>query len=139
MGTGGGPAPEELTPAEILALGINKGPKIVGIEGGSSSNPVAPEIRAPYVEGIVNHCPYSGDRPSLGITNYAPVCLIVTGDQIILLDPPQVHIEDAAGTQVDPVGPNLLKHCTTCSQPPPSPPLTVVSLFAGRRPKPTAT
>ncbi|KAG7521713.1 hypothetical protein JOB18_005433 [Solea senegalensis] len=63
MATGGGPPPEELTPAEILALGINKGPKLVGIEGGSSSNPVAPEIRAPYVE--------------------------VKGDQIILLDPPQ--------------------------------------------------
>ncbi|XP_035847494.1 uncharacterized protein LOC116045131 isoform X2 [Sander lucioperca] len=111
MGTGGGPPPEELTPAEILALGINNGPKIVGIEGGSSSNPVAPEIRAPYVEGIVNHCPYSGDRPSLGITNYAPVCLIVTGDQIILLDPPQVHIEDAAGTQVDPgEGPSQQPH-----------------------------
>ncbi|XP_039636171.1 uncharacterized protein LOC120545684 isoform X3 [Perca fluviatilis] len=111
MGTGGGPPPEELTPAEILALGINKGPKIVGIEGGSSSNPVAPEIRAPYVEGIVNHCPYSGDRPSLGITNYAAVCLIVTGDQIILLDPPQVHIEDAAGTQVDPgEGPSQQPH-----------------------------
>ncbi|XP_039646766.1 uncharacterized protein LOC120552646 isoform X3 [Perca fluviatilis] len=102
MGTGGGPPPEELTPAEILALGINKGPKIVGIEGGSYSNPVAPEIRAPYVE--------------------------VTGDQIILLDPPQVHIEDAAGTQVDPVGPNLLKHCTTCSQPPPSPPFNCFSI-----------
>ncbi|XP_039636170.1 uncharacterized protein LOC120545684 isoform X2 [Perca fluviatilis] len=85
MGTGGGPPPEELTPAEILALGINKGPKIVGIEGGSSSNPVAPEIRAPYVE--------------------------VTGDQIILLDPPQVHIEDAAGTQVDPgEGPSQQPH-----------------------------
>ncbi|XP_039662054.1 uncharacterized protein LOC120562396 isoform X2 [Perca fluviatilis] len=111
MGTGGGPVPEELTPAEILALGINNGPKIVGIEVGSSSNPLAPEIRAPYVEGIVNHCPYSGDRPSLGITNYAPVCLIVTGDQIILLDPPQVHIEDAAGTQVDPgEGPSQQPH-----------------------------
>ncbi|XP_035847495.1 uncharacterized protein LOC116045131 isoform X3 [Sander lucioperca] len=85
MGTGGGPPPEELTPAEILALGINNGPKIVGIEGGSSSNPVAPEIRAPYVE--------------------------VTGDQIILLDPPQVHIEDAAGTQVDPgEGPSQQPH-----------------------------
>ncbi|XP_039646769.1 uncharacterized protein LOC120552646 isoform X5 [Perca fluviatilis] len=85
MGTGGGPPPEELTPAEILALGINKGPKIVGIEGGSYSNPVAPEIRAPYVE--------------------------VTGDQIILLDPPQVHIEDAAGTQVDPgEGPSQQPH-----------------------------
>ncbi|XP_039636172.1 uncharacterized protein LOC120545684 isoform X4 [Perca fluviatilis] len=72
MGTGGGPPPEELTPAEILALGINKGPKIVGIEGGSSSNPVAPEIRAPYVE---------------------------------------VHIEDAAGTQVDPgEGPSQQPH-----------------------------
>ncbi|XP_039662055.1 uncharacterized protein LOC120562396 isoform X3 [Perca fluviatilis] len=85
MGTGGGPVPEELTPAEILALGINNGPKIVGIEVGSSSNPLAPEIRAPYVE--------------------------VTGDQIILLDPPQVHIEDAAGTQVDPgEGPSQQPH-----------------------------
>ena len=61
LATGGGSPPEALTAAEILALGLNKGPKISGIQGGSSSNPVAPEIRAPYVEGTVNHCPTSGD------------------------------------------------------------------------------
>ncbi|XP_053369699.1 uncharacterized protein LOC128543329 isoform X4 [Clarias gariepinus] len=45
-GTGGGPPPASFTPAEELALEINKGrPVLEGIEGGTSSKMISPSIR----------------------------------------------------------------------------------------------
>ncbi|KAM9457325.1 uncharacterized protein Hap1MRO34_018559 isoform 4-T4 [Clarias gariepinus] len=45
-GTGGGPPPASFTPAEELALEINKGrPVLEGIEGGTSSKIISPSIR----------------------------------------------------------------------------------------------
>ncbi|KAL7403033.1 hypothetical protein ABVT39_023432 [Epinephelus coioides] len=77
-------------------------PKIDGIQGRSSSNPVAPEIRAPYVEGIVHQCPSAGDSPSVGITNSTAVFLTVVGDQRNLLDPPVLPgPEEAVGPEDD--------------------------------------
>lgn len=66
--TGGGPPPEELTQAESLALSSNKGPKIDGIQGGSASSPIDPEIRAAFVEGTALSTtvpPLHGDSPSV--------------------------------------------------------------------------
>ncbi|XP_076833565.1 uncharacterized protein LOC143478449 isoform X1 [Brachyhypopomus gauderio] len=49
--TGGGPPVAVLTPAEDLALEQNSGrPIIVGIEGGTSSDPVCPHDTQPYVK-----------------------------------------------------------------------------------------
>ncbi|XP_076833598.1 uncharacterized protein LOC143478449 isoform X2 [Brachyhypopomus gauderio] len=51
--TGGGPPVAVLTPAEDLALEQNSGrPIIVGIEGGTSSDPVCPHDTQPYVKGM---------------------------------------------------------------------------------------
>ena len=55
--TGGGPPPENLTPAEELALTSNQGrPLVEGIEGGTSSGYVPKSVRDQYVEGI-DHFP----------------------------------------------------------------------------------
>lgn len=51
--TGGGPPPANFTPAEELALEINKGrPVHEGIEGGTSSEIIPPSIRSDYIKGV---------------------------------------------------------------------------------------
>ena len=51
-GTGGGPSTQDYTPAEDLALALNKGrPAVEGIEGGSSTDSVPPEESAPFIAG----------------------------------------------------------------------------------------
>eukprot|EP00064_Thunnus_orientalis_P013840 superscaffoldBa00002314_g13881 len=55
---GGGPPPEDLTPAEELALNSKQGcPLIEGIEGGTSSDVIPQGARSPYVG-------YKGDGAS---------------------------------------------------------------------------
>jgi hypothetical protein len=52
-GTGGGPPPASFTPAEELALEINKGrPVLEGIEGGTSSKMISRSIRSEYIKGV---------------------------------------------------------------------------------------
>ncbi|XP_052460290.1 uncharacterized protein LOC128018666 isoform X2 [Carassius gibelio] len=53
-GTGGGPPPASFTPAEELALEINKGrPVLEGIEGGTSSKMISRSIRSEYIKDSV--------------------------------------------------------------------------------------
>ncbi|XP_059420269.1 uncharacterized protein LOC132155482 [Carassius carassius] len=53
-GTGGGPPPASFTPAEDLALEINKGrPVLEGIEGGTSSKMISRSIRSEYIKDSV--------------------------------------------------------------------------------------
>lgn len=80
--TGGGPPPEELTPAESLALTSNKGPKIDGIQGGCASSPTDAEMRAAFVEGTALSTtvpPLHGDSPSVNLADYEHVCSISNG------------------------------------------------------------
>ncbi|KAM9435182.1 uncharacterized protein Hap1MRO34_001390 [Clarias gariepinus] len=69
-GTGGGPPPASFTPAEELALEINKGrPVLEGIEGGTSSKIISPSIRSEYIK--------------------------VTKDSVCFMDPPDIMLPDA--------------------------------------------
>ncbi|XP_026077714.1 uncharacterized protein LOC113055541 isoform X2 [Carassius auratus] len=53
-GTGGGPPPASFTPAEELALEINKGrPVLEGIEGGTSSKMISRSISSEYIKDSV--------------------------------------------------------------------------------------
>ncbi|XP_026132740.1 uncharacterized protein LOC113111830 isoform X2 [Carassius auratus] len=53
-GTGGGPPPASFTPAEELALEINKGrPVLEGIEGGTSSKIISRSISSEYIKDSV--------------------------------------------------------------------------------------
>ena len=50
-GTGGGPPTANFTPAEELALDLNKGrPVIEGITGGTASESIPPSIRNDYIK-----------------------------------------------------------------------------------------
>jgi len=70
-----GPPPEDLTPAEELALTSNRGrPLVEGIEGGTSSGYVQDQ----YVEGIDHF---------LSVIMMVCLYLSVVGDTICLLDP----------------------------------------------------
>ena len=51
-GTGGGPATQDYTPAEDLALSLNKGrPAVEGIPGGTSTDALLDEESAPLIAG----------------------------------------------------------------------------------------
>ena len=59
IATGGGPPPESLTPAEELALSLNRGhPLVEGIEGGTSSDVLPQGVREKYVQGILTAIPF---------------------------------------------------------------------------------
>ncbi|KAM9457323.1 uncharacterized protein Hap1MRO34_018559 isoform 2-T2 [Clarias gariepinus] len=71
-GTGGGPPPASFTPAEELALEINKGrPVLEGIEGGTSSKIISPSIRSEYIK--------------------------VTKDSVCFMDPPDIMLPWSQG------------------------------------------
>lgn len=51
-GTGGGPPTQDYTPAEDLALALNKGrPVVEGIQGGTYTDSVPPQESAPFIAG----------------------------------------------------------------------------------------
>ena len=55
-GTGGGPATPEFTPAEEVALDLNKGrPIIEGIQGGTSTDSVPPTESAHFIQGRLHY------------------------------------------------------------------------------------
>ncbi|XP_051968774.1 pro-neuregulin-3, membrane-bound isoform-like isoform X3 [Xyrauchen texanus] len=55
-GTGGGPPSPEFTPAEELALDINKGrPVLEGIQGGTATDSVPPMETSPFIHGTLFH------------------------------------------------------------------------------------
>ncbi|KAF1384028.1 hypothetical protein PFLUV_G00137980 [Perca fluviatilis] len=59
-GTGGGPATPEFTPAEEVALDLNKGrPIIEGIQGGTSTDSVPPTESAHFIQGLAPVKPLS--------------------------------------------------------------------------------
>ena len=86
-GTGGGPPSQDLTPAEELALDLNKGrPVMEGIQGGTVTDSVPATETVCFIQGT--YC--STTHNEINILHCLTLdFLAVSGNTLTLLDPPE--------------------------------------------------